>query len=233
MMLTENSLKRQVHILKRYDGFVTEEHIRRVSERKRLKKTYSVEGKLRRVFLPFVIKTKKGSYRVQRALLEDSEDKQYLVMFWENVGRLDKIKIGDVIKLEHLKYNARYDEYYAGRKTQITVIRRAPVTELSELHKLEDGTRVTTRGKIVEIYPEYYYMYGNVERKMFAFKIMEGLNWFRVVVWHSPINMNQLKEGMVVRVENAVLHKPEEIHINLASRIVIEDTGETNVHKDV
>ncbi|MFA5382144.1 MAG: hypothetical protein WC356_03185 [Candidatus Micrarchaeia archaeon] len=175
----------------------------------------------------FPIYESKGEvpFKCQRIMIKDGTG-TIPVVFWNNdINFLEKeIGLGD--KIEIIDIYENNGELNYTYRTKVNIKNKIEPIKFTEL---KDGL-CTVKGRIVEIFPDYYYKKNNEEKVMSSFNLMDGKDKIRVIVWDNIEGYKgKLTEGDIIKIESG-LFKSGEIHINNFTRVV---TLEKAIDSDV
>lgn len=193
-----------------------------ISDVKKGMRSVNLTAKISNIF-PIYIREGPSPFKLQRVMLQDETGSTPLV-FWNDDTEIIKneLSIGDKIKLKDA-YESKGELHY-GFMTKIEIIDKIKPTPIKEIkQKIDEGMEpkeCTIEGTVVEIYPDYFYIKEGKEKKMSAFKLMDGKDSLRVIIWYEPEQIKKLTEGDRIRIESGWI-KNDELHINNYSRIVV------------
>ncbi|MCC7552625.1 hypothetical protein KO317_03080 [Candidatus Micrarchaeota archaeon] len=167
------------------------------------------------MFFPIYIRKGDNPFKCQRIMLKD-ESGTIPIVFWnEDIQILEKeLSLGD--KIEVLDAYENNGELNYAYRTKINIKEKKEPLPISEL---KEGV-CSVKGRIVEIFPEYSYKKNGEIKIMASFKLMQGKEQVRVIIWENIEDYNGLIEGDLIRIESAWF-KNGEIHLNSQARIVI------------
>ena len=202
-------------ILAKENDLVKEETVK-LAELKEAMRNFNIQATVERIF-PIQVFEKSGKKTKScRVFITDATGSSTLVLWNESINLLSgMVGANDLVEIKGAY--VRGGEIHLGFNGNITVLEHGTVTPLAEL---KQGGFYNIRGKVAEIYPEYFYMRNDKENVMRSFEISDGTAQGRVVVWNEPERVKELAENDEVKLENA-LFKNNELHLSANSRIVI------------
>ncbi len=165
-------------------------------------------------FFPIYEREGENAFKCQRIMLKDDTGTIPLVFWNEDIEFLKNLSLGD--KIEVIDAYENNGELIYAYRTKINMIDKKEATPLNEL---KEGV-CSIKGRIVEIFPEYPYKKNGENKKMASFKLMQGKEQVRVIVWEKLEEFRNLNEGDIIRIESGWF-KNGEVHVNEQARLII------------
>lgn len=201
-------------ILAKENDLVKEE-VSKIAELKEGMRDITVRATVERVFPVQIFEKGAKVTKSCRVFISDSTGQGTLVLWNESVNLLTgTVGMNDLVDIKGAYVHSA--ELHLGFNGNITVLEHGTVAPLAEL---KQGGFYNVRGKVTEVFPQYFYMKNNEEKVMRSFEISDGTAQGRVVVWHEPERLRDLAVNDEIKLENA-LFKNSELHVNNLSRIV-------------
>lgn len=166
-------------------------------------------------FFPIYERKGDNSFKCQRIMLKDETGTIPLVFWNEDIQKLEnELSLGDKIELsDAYENNGELNYTY---RTKFNIIEKQEPISISDL---KEGI-CSVKGRIVEIFPEYLYKKNGEIKKMASFKLMQGKEQIRVIIWENLKFYDSFDEGDLIRIESGWF-KNGEIHLNEQARVII------------
>lgn len=202
-----------VKIIAKQNGYLVMEKSK-ISNIKKGMRSVNLEAEIIN-FFPIYEREGDNSFKCQRVMLKDDSGTIPLVFWNEDITILEKeLSLGD--KIEIIDAYENNGELNYAYKTKLNIKVKKQPTPINEL---KEGV-CSVKGRIVEIFPDYLYVRDNEEKKMASFKLMDGKDQVRVIVWDNINSYKYLKEGDIIRIESGWF-KNEEMHLNNSARVIV------------
>lgn len=160
--------------------------------------------------------------KLRKIVVSDESGERELKLWNDEIARLNSLHAGDVLEIRGIY--CKSNELSLGYNGEMKVVQHASFADLGALNDLE-GSTVNVRGYVESLDGMKEYEKDGETRRMFSFRISDGKNSVRTLIWSFAERGNELASGAEVKIENASVRKGE-LHLGTVSRLMVKKKRE-------